>query len=223
MGAPDPGDWPSEHVYRAFVADFDGAWTAVERGRPDGRCNFMFALLAMDFLEWCGRVTNDYPDARTRFVDALGAADPVYFALLPAPWPGSKRIPMFPTGREFLWVIFNTVRHGLAHRYVHPDVDLTDMRLRVSISGADHPAHRAGAPRPPDYLAPVQVHGSLGPLDRVEAGHDFVVVPLHPDVLFADLRTAADAARLATLPPSDWPRDTVGVSAADLLRVRTPP
>lgn len=49
MSAPDPGDLPSEYVYRAFVEDFNGAWSAVARCLPAGRGNFMFALMAMDF------------------------------------------------------------------------------------------------------------------------------------------------------------------------------
>ncbi|MEK6206933.1 MAG: hypothetical protein AABM32_04760 [Chloroflexota bacterium] len=217
----DLGDLPSEHVYRAFVADFEGAWESVERCRPAGRGNFMFALLAMDFLEWCGRVTDANPDARTRFVDALATADRIYFAQLPAPWPGEGPTPMFPTGREFLWVVFNMVRHSLAHRYVQVDVDLTDMRMRVQITGPTRPIYRAGDPRPADYLTPLQAHGTLGSLD--ETGHDVVLVRLYPDILFADLRGAADAAAVATLPPVTWSRRKFAASFWDLLLLGTRP
>lgn len=77
MGTADPGDLTSEHVYRAFVEDCEGAWTPVEHGRPNSRGNFMFALLAMDFLEWCGQLTKEHPPARTAFINALSAADPL--------------------------------------------------------------------------------------------------------------------------------------------------
>jgi hypothetical protein len=214
----DLGDLPSEHVYRAFVDDFEGAWQSVERCRPAGRGNFTFALLAMDFLEWCGRVTDADPGARTLFVDALAAADPIYFAQLSRPWPGEPT-PMFPTGSEFLWVVFNMVRHGLAHRYVQVDVDLTDMRMRVQITGPTRPLYRAGEPRPTDYLTPLQGHGTLGPLD--DAGHDVVIVRLYPEILFADLRAAADAAAVVTLPPVTWSRRKIAVSFWELLLLGT--
>ncbi len=219
VSGPDPGDLPSEHVYRAFVEDFEGAWLSVERCRPAGRGNFLFALLAMDFLEWCGRVTAAHPDARTMFREALAAADRVYFTQLPAQWRGEKPTPMFPIGREFLWVVFNMVRHGLAHRYVQVDADLSDMRMRVQITGPDRPLYRAGAPRPPDYLTPMHGHGKLGPLD--ETGHDVIIIRLYPDVLFGDLRVAADTASIATLPPVTWSRRKINASFWDLLALRT--
>lgn len=222
MGTADPGDLPNEHVYRAFVEDFKGAWTAVEQGRPNGRGNFMFALLAMDFLEWCGQVTKEHPPARTAFINTLSAADPLYYAQLPTEWPGEKPTTVFPfpTGRELLWVVFNMVRHGLAHRYVQVDVDLTDVRLRVQITGPDRPLYTVGSPRPSDHLVPVKCRGKLGPLDTSTTGHDVVILALHPDVLFADLRAAADAAAVVTLPPVSWTRRKFNASAADLLGLR---
>lgn len=111
------------------------------------------------------------------------------------------------------------VQHGpecFAHRYIQVDVDLTDVRMRVQIIGpSDRRPYGAGAPRPSDYLVPTKEHGSLGPLDDTE--HDVVLVRLYPDVLFADLRIAADAGLVTTLPPVTWSRPTLRASAADML------
>ncbi len=222
VSAPDPGDLPSEQVYNAFVEDFGGAWTSIMRRQPPGRGNFMFALMAMGFLEWCGRVTEKQPDAQQRFLEALKAADPIYFAELPTRWPARGRpSPLFATGREFLWVLFNMVRNGIAHGYVQLDVDLADpdVRMRVQITGPEErPQHRAGTPRPPNYLVPTQLHGSLGLLD--DTGHDAVIVRLHPDVLFADVQFAADAASVTTLPPATWTRTKLGTTAAQVIALR---
>jgi hypothetical protein len=221
MTAPDPGDLPSEEVYNAFVEDFGGAWTTIARARPPGRGNFMFALMAMDFLEWCWRVTEPHTDPRHLFVAALKTADPIYFAALPTEWPRGTPPSMFPTGREFLWVLFSMVRNGIAHRYVQLDVDLADpdTRMRVQIIGpAERPQHRSGASRPPDYLVPTTLRGKLGPLD--DKDHDAVIVRLHPDVLFADLRFAADAAAVTTLPPVTWTRTKLAVTVTDVIALR---
>lgn len=217
----DVGTLPSEHVYRAFVDDFEGAWTALMGSDARGRGNLLFAQLAMQFLEWCARVTEPDPQARDRFVRALDSADPMYFAQLPSSWSTPPtRLFAFPTKsglpeREYLWALFDMVRNGVAHKYLQPDAELRDARLRVQITGATRIMYRAGWTRPPDYLVPVKARGNLGPLDPGE--HDVVVAKLYPDVLFADVLTAADAANADTLPPARWRLPSLDVSAADLI------
>ena len=118
-------------------------------------------------------------------------------------------------------MLFSMVRNGIAHRYVQLDVDLADpdVRLRVQIVGPNNrPQHRAGAPRPPDYLVPTKLRGKLGLLDDSE--HDAVVVRFHPDVLFDDVRRAADAAAVKKLPPVTWPRTKLAATAAHVLALR---
>lgn len=56
-------------ILAAFHADFRDAWHAVGASDAGGRGNFMFAMFALTFFEWCGRAIQDDRPARAKFAE----------------------------------------------------------------------------------------------------------------------------------------------------------
>ena len=221
-------DLPPMEIRSAFVNDFRTAWNAVARTRTaPGRGNFMFALAAATYLEWAATLATQDTTIARAFADGLDHVEPRYFSELPV--ARREKVPTwFPrrngsTGDPILWAVFDLVRNGLGHKYQQSDAELSDgSRLRIQLTGAEHPAY----PRSRPFLNKRKRLDHMNAIAIAPRGQTptFIVLRVHPDVLFADIDDAVDAASgLLALPPIGWTKKyaTTHESLAVALGVKT--
>lgn len=214
--AENDGEMSLESVRRAFVRDFHDSWNAVARD-PDatGRGNFMYAFMATNYLEWATTVAHQDPRVAKRFARELRNTDRRYFKKLPTNWAVKppRWFPTSPAGSQqhLLWALFDLVRNGIAHRYQQIDAVLDDdARFRVQVTGAQVPVSPSGqAQRSEDHLSILRV-------EDVEPA--YLVIRLHPEVLFADIDSAVQASGLLALEPPRF-RRRFATSIAKLRKV----
>lgn len=196
--AENDGEMSLGTIRTAFVRDFYDSWNALARDREaTGRGNFMFAFMATNYLEWAATVAHQSPEVAKAFARELRRVDSNYFKKLPTSWP-TKPPRWFPPSRgiqqHLLWALFDLVRNGIAHRYQQIDAVLNDgARFRVQLTGAQVPATPgAETRRSRDHLRSFRVRDIDPP---------YLVIRLHPDVLFADVDTAVEKSGLLALEP----------------------
>jgi hypothetical protein len=217
-------DLSPRKIFEFICNDFETAWDAVASlpdASCVGRGNFMFALHAMILLEWACRVcaadqpvgsTDTTPVALAEFGKALYALRPDYFLPVVAKptveeskWlhgyierPG-VRLPRAPGAMPIdrcplLWLLWDAIRNGQAHRYQQIVAKQSDAKLCVALSGADYSqtikatlVHRLAEA---NHLAPKRSRGALG-------------IQVYPQWLFLDLRDAVNDSNLLErgLPP----------------------
>jgi hypothetical protein len=180
-------------IFNMIVNDFEGAWHALAALDEDvGRGNFMFARQAMLLLEWASRLTS--PGGKpskhhSTFSEALFAAEPRYFGLMPGPFPRTRGFLLPFRGesrrRQLLWGMFDLIRNGGAHQYQQIHATLTDERaFGISVSNGPDIGNELGSPRRhPHHLA---FHDQ----------RDALWMVVCPDQLFLDVKESITAARL---------------------------
>jgi hypothetical protein len=213
-----------EAVRRGFVSDFYDSWDSLAASRTaTGRGNFMYAFMATNYLEWAARVASQNHAVAVRLASELYGSDGHYFAKLPPGWP-TKPAKWFPPSKDgnqdhWLWVVFDLVRNGIAHRYQQMDADLADGHFRVLLVGAEKRAFRPGGVRPPTHFRPFEV--------KAPTGTNYLVMRLFPDVLFSDVDTAVNASGVLQLKPMDTFRRNYPVTIGRLRKAigigRRPP
>jgi hypothetical protein len=121
-------------IYQFIVSDFKGAWNSVAANysRSIGRGNFMFALQAMNLLEFASRLCANDSKLLGDFSIEINRIDPKYFTVLPRlcgltiefdlPYIGNSKCD------SLLCAIFDLIRNGLAHQYQQIIVELTDKK-----------------------------------------------------------------------------------------------
>jgi hypothetical protein len=136
-----------EKIHLFIVKDFKGAWNSIAANSDPkiGRANFMFARQAMNLLEFAARLCHTDPSfaALRDFSTKLKNIEAKYFTQLPGrcPHPSEFILPYTSSSNEtsLLAVLYDLIRHGLAHQYQQIIVKLIDgKQFYVSITGADH-------------------------------------------------------------------------------------
>jgi hypothetical protein len=192
-----PGNLEPGTVADLLRADFRAAWKGIaadERTTGVGG-NFMFAGLAMTYLELSCRTASSDVSGRTLsdYGRALHEREPRYFAELPCKvsLPRDLSLPTYgtaPVDRQLLTLLFDLIRNGQAHQYQQIPLRLVDGRhLTIALSGAtnDRPIDEA-IPRGDRPEAHLMLDDSSEPLRWL----------ICPDVLFLDFERASRAARV---------------------------
>lgn len=191
------GNRTAEEIYRFIVNDFRGAWNSISANSVQdiGRGNFMFARQAMNLLEFAGMLCKQDSDALRNFSDKLNEIEPRYFIKLPRPCVRENSInsdyhlPDIGSGCKdnLLSMLFDLVRHGLAHQYQQIIVKLNDStEFFVSFTGADH-----------ILIDPVESPLREQHLLSLPSDSDIGLQVL-PDVLFLDFDRAIQESNLLT-------------------------
>ena len=116
-----------KEIYQFIVNDFRGAWDSVAANNNQniGRGNFMFALQAMNLLEFGSRLCADDSKLLHDFSN-----DPKYFTIFPGPCGLTTEFDLPYIGNNkcdsSLCAIFDLIRNGHGHQYQQIIVDLTD-------------------------------------------------------------------------------------------------
>ena len=185
-----------DEIHRFIVSDFRGGWNSIAANgdKNIGRGNFMFGRQAMTLLEFASRLyTSDTtPKTHGNFSTELHKIEPKYFTLLPGPCAMNKDF-ILPhmgdtTGKTLLWLLFDLIRHGLAHLYQQTIVNLNSGKhFYISLTGADYGRYldvAANLQRPTKHLG--YTFDDDGDLE----------LRIYPDMLFVDFDHAIDRSRL---------------------------
>jgi hypothetical protein len=190
----------TSEILEFITGDFTDAWNALamvpESGGPWSlrhRCNYLFAMHSMVFLEWICRLCKSDPTKRALqdFSNELNAIEPHYFTEIPndCNTPGVFELPTIKRlsqKRLLLSALFDLLRNGLAHRYEEIIVPLMGGDLAIELLGAQH-CH---------WLDTVVQFRSTRHLSyRLSQGDIFITV--HPGILFLDFKAAFENAHLA--------------------------
>jgi hypothetical protein len=182
-------------IYNSIVNDFKGAWNSIAANSDPmiGRANFMFARQAMNLLEFAAMLCDTDPSRATirDFSTELKNIEVKYFTQLPGkyPHPGDFILPHRSSSNEtfLLAVLYDLIRHGLAHQYQQIVVTLADEKhFYVSLTGADHGQYlnTFKNQRPSKHLA-----------YTIDNDGDVKLV-VYPQVLFLDFEKAIEEAQI---------------------------
>jgi hypothetical protein len=185
-------------MHRAILGDFEVAWTALaEHGSGGG--NFMFAHQAMTLLEWASRLcASDATGEALRVLSKeLRARDKHYFTELPSACGASREFdlphdPAVEKDRHLLAMLFDVVRHGMAHQYQQITVELKGGFGAVPITGTA----RGYTLDQAEQNRPMHLGHGRETFEEDRAPIHYVI--LCPELLFLDLKGAIEQARLTT-------------------------
>lgn len=178
-----------DEIFRFITGDFEGVWNSVAANSDAsiGRGNFLFARQAMNLLEFAGRLcaSDSSGLALLDFSQELQKIERRYFTILPSlcVMEGEFRLPYVgrAQGDILLWVLFDLIRHGLAHQYQQILVELKDRKhLFVELTGP-------GFGRDMNSIRRSRSQGRLG--YYIDYDGD-VGVKVYPDMLFLDFVNA---------------------------------
>jgi hypothetical protein len=188
----------TQEIFDFITGDFEDAWNAMAMvptattapWRLTHRCNYLFGMNAMVFLEWTCRLCKSDPtgQALSDFSNELNAVEPRYFTQIPGQcWNARFNLPSvgnLPGNTLLLSMIFDLLRNGLVHRYEQIIVPLQGGDLAIALLGAE----------PSQWLRTISYRASH--LSYLVSNAD-IVIRVHPGVLFLDLKEAFERANLA--------------------------
>lgn len=188
-------DLDADEIYLFITTDFRGAWDSMAANSAAiGRGNLMFGRQAMSLLEFAARLcTNDTSGLALKSLSTqLQSIEPRYFTKMPGPCAVFSDF-ILPndgdtSGKLLLWVLFDLLRHGLAHQYQQILVKLTDgknfyIKLTGNKAGLDLVTVQRN-PRPTNHLA-----------YSLDSDAD-IELTVKPDILFIDFDDAINKSGL---------------------------
>ena len=134
----------TNEIFLFIVGDFRGAWDSIAANHQIiGRGNFMFAVQAMNLLEFAGRLCKSDTSGKMllSFSNELNKIESRYFAAMPfnMPYPIEFDLPVQSNNKNNLLImLFDLIRNGVSHQYQQIIISLQNGKnFCVSLSGAD--------------------------------------------------------------------------------------
>lgn len=217
-----------------LIGDFPALWNSIARIKVGNRANYIFGLMPFVALEWACRICAQLGEGPsgtnlTAIAKHLASRDQHYFTQMPGLAQGQKRgtppkdvwhlppSPIPPSAQKgvLLWVLFDLVRNGHAHKYDAGHVILTDSsqaptgeQVQIALPGPPLPAGRA--------FFTVKKGMRNGELNKLRAGHlafddaaggrflstggtKALVIRVHPLVLYLDVKWAIQTAGIPAI------------------------
>lgn len=193
-------DLQAKEVYDLIIKDFTGLWESVTNN-PDhqiGRGNFIFGFMAMNLLEFICRMCHSDSSGKSLrdFSNELKRIEGKYFTHIPKCLTVKKdhSIDLRVKKREYtlphldgqdhddllLTLIFDLIRNGVAHQYQQLVCDhKADSDLYITLDG---PTHKRYINRKKRWRH----------LTCISEKNGDVRLILHPQILFADFKDAAE-------------------------------
>lgn len=186
-----------KEVYNFMVSDFEDVWDSVAHNpSARGRGNFLFAILAMAFLEFTCRLSKSDAEGTSlpRFSKQLHAIDKRYFIRIPGlnvstsefelPFIGQAQ-----TNDYLLSALFDLIRNGIAHQY---------QQILVGLKGGRNWGITLTGPKRGRYLDTIQAspRSDSTHLTIKRDSNGDLWLTVNPARLFLDFRKAFDGAQL---------------------------
>jgi hypothetical protein len=189
---------PEKTIYQFIIKDFESAWNSIACNMKEdiGRGNFIFAFKSMNLLEFaCRMCYSDRTGVALRdFSNNLYGIEKKYFTHLPAlcvqSHKGEFTLPHIMGQEEddlLLSLLFDLIRHGVAHEYQQITADLLyGERFFITLSGADYPKNLGSS------KGKMRNHH----LDCYLLQQGDIGIQIHPNILYLDFRKAIDDSNL---------------------------